>query len=533
MQASNAGGLRAARGPRAVPVAALACWAVAAVVYAALPEGSAARYVVATAAYSVGAAFAVACAARAALGARGGERGLWVLISAGLVVGLAADLGWQGLQGPALASQQLSHQLLAYLISYLLLLGAMMLLVDRITRGVTLVTFLDALSIMLSFGVLIWYFFLGERIAGSTPAVLAMFSWTLFDAALLYLSLVVLSTAGRPRFAGFFAAAFLAFALADGWYLGLRAEDAYGLVGWPDMFWTLGFVFLALAALRGPPTEPTHVGRIAPWRVFAFWLGPLSPPVQLCVVLVWAAGDARLPAYVAYAGAILFLYLALRVALVSFASRRLGREQEEAARRVEQGRVLYELHDTVKQGVHGVSLSLRGALDAERRGEHDAARRMLSRALEVSQETEYRVSQPYDELQAVHGDVASNPSDYLRQRLRRFEEYFGVETHDDFRVPFERLRPPEVAAAQRVFVEASWNAIKHSQARNLWLETRGVGSVIIVRVRDDGSGFDVGDPPPGLGLRYMRRRAEEVGAELDVISTPGRGTSVQLRFRER
>ena len=89
------------------------------------------------------------------------------------------------------------------------------------------------------------------------------------------------------------------------------------------------------------------------------------------------------------------------------------------------------------------------------------------------------------------------------------------------------------AAAQKVFVEASWNAVKHAQARSLWFETRRVGSVVIVRIRDDGRGFDVGDPPPGLGLRYMRRRAEEVGAELDVISTPGRGTSVQLRFREK
>jgi signal transduction histidine kinase len=158
---------------------------------------------------------------------------------------------------------------------------------------------------------------------------------------------------------------------------------------------------------------------------------------------------------------------------------------------------------------------------------------MLTRALDVSQEAEYRVSQPYDELQAVHGEVASNPSDYLRHRLKRFEEYFGIETHEDFVVPFEFLRPADVAAVQRVFVEASWNAVKHAQARNLWFETRRVGTVVIVRIRDDGRGFDVADPPPGLGLRYMRRRAKEVGADLDVISTPGRGTTIQLRFENR
>jgi hypothetical protein len=54
-----------------------------------------------------------------------------------------------------------------------------------------------------------------------------------------------------------------------------------------------------------------------------------------------------------------------------------------------------------------------------------------------------------------------------------------------------------------------------------------------IRVRDDGHGFDTGRPPQGLGLEYMRRRAGEVDADLDVISTPGRGTLVQVRFRKR
>ena len=36
-----------------------------------------------------------------------------------------------------------------------------------------------------------------------------------------------------------------------------------------------------------------------------------------------------------------------------------------------------------------------------------------------------------------------------------------------------------------------------------------------------------------MGLRYIRQRASEVGAGLDAISAPGRGTTVQLRFRRR
>src|SRR5215210_225731 len=259
VQASNVGGLRAPRGPRVAFAVALACWAVGAVVYAALPEDSTARYLAANAVYLAGAAFALGCLARATAGVRGKERLFWGLLAAGLLVGLVADLGWRGLQESAFGTQEVSYQHTAYLVSYLLLVCAMMLLVNWTTNRITLLTFLDASSIMLSGGVLIWYFFLGRMVAGTdgTWAILAVLSWPLFDAALLFLSLVVLSTAGRPPFTGLLAAGFLAFALADGWYLGVRSGNAYGLAGWPDMFWALGLVFLGLAALRATPTIPS------------------------------------------------------------------------------------------------------------------------------------------------------------------------------------------------------------------------------------------------------------------------------------
>ena len=527
MQVSGAGRLRAPRWPRIV-LAALACWAVGALIFAASPEGSAWRVVAANVVYFAAIGFALLCSARAGSGARGKERLLWWLLAAGLLASLTAE-GWGGLQGSAFAVQGLSYQHASYLASYLLFVCALLLLVNLTTSGITFMTLLDSLAIMLSVGVLVRYFSLVAEVDAGPP--LAVLVQPSFDAALLFLCLVAFSAARVP-FVGLLAAGFLAFAVADGWHLGVRSFDPYGITGWPDLLRTLGFVFVGLAALRAAPASANRQ-RMGPWRVFAFWLGPLSPAIHLAVVLAWGATHPPLPAYASAGGAVLLLYLALRIALVSFSTRRRDREREEEIRKLEQERVLYELHDTVKQRAHGITLALRAAMDAERRGEEEVARRMLDRALETSQEAEYRVSEPYDELQAVDSEVPSNPSDYLSHRLKRFEEYFGIETHEDFRVPFELLSPAEISTAQRVFIEASWNAVKHAQARNLWLETRGLDSVVIVRIRDDGRGFDVSEPPPGLGLRYMRRRAGEVGAELDVISFPGRGTTIQLRFAKK
>jgi signal transduction histidine kinase len=264
-----------------------------------------------------------------------------------------------------------------------------------------------------------------------------------------------------------------------------------------------------------------------------YWLGPLSPPIHFTILLLWGAMNPPLPAYVLAGCAVLLLYMALRIGLVSSASKHLGQEREESARVKEQGRLLYELHDTAKQEVHGISLTLRAALDTERRGDREKALEMFGRTLAASREAEFRISRPYDELSALRGESPPGAADFLRQRLQKFEEYFGVKTHDDIQSSLEVLNPAETAALLRVFVEAFWNVAKHSGASNMYLESRQVGSVLIIRVRDDGHGFDTGRSPQGLGLKYMRRRAGEVGADLDVISTPGRGTSVQVRFRKR
>ena len=429
---------RGGRGSRVAPAAVFACWSVGALFFAVLPAGSDGRYWVANALYLGAAVFAVFSLARAIRGAHGRQRLFWGLLAAGVVANFAGDLGWSEIQEAPLGAQGAALPHAAYLVSYLFFGGALLFLLGLATRKITLVTSLDALCIALSTGILAWYFFLGAAVSGATGwwEVSSTLSWVLFDAALLFLCLVVLSAVERPPFAGALAGGFLAFAAADGYYLVERASGTYESGGWPDMIWALGLACVALAALDAAPVAGGHHLSIGPWRAFLFWFGPLSPAVHLAAVLLWAATHPPLPSYAAAGAAAILLYFALRVALVSAASRRLSDEREAMARKLEGGRVLSEMHDTVKQGVHGVSITLRAALDAGRRGEHDGAMRMVSNALRTSRETEFQVSRRYDELQtSVHGEGGLRPRHYLRHRLVRFEEYFGIKPHEDLQAP--------------------------------------------------------------------------------------------------
>jgi signal transduction histidine kinase len=83
----------------------------------------------------------------------------------------------------------------------------------------------------------------------------------------------------------------------------------------------------------------------------------------------------------------------------------------------------------------------------------------------------------------------------------------------------------------RIVQEALHNALRHSQADRLAVELSMPDGKVVATVRDNGIGFD---PEAArlrsrrLGLTSMQERAEELGGRLEIRSSPGDGTEVEL-----
>lgn len=124
--------------------------------------------------------------------------------------------------------------------------------------------------------------------------------------------------------------------------------------------------------------------------------------------------------------------------------------------------------------------------------------------------------------------------DGLAAALRRYLAEIGPEA--GLSCDVRSLLPAEPALAvrevlYRVAQEAIINVRKHAGARSVTvtLEQRDAG--VLVRISDDGGGFDpaaVSAQRPGhLGITAMQERAAMAGGRVEIFSQPGTGTAVE------
>jgi signal transduction histidine kinase/DNA-binding response OmpR family regulator len=99
-----------------------------------------------------------------------------------------------------------------------------------------------------------------------------------------------------------------------------------------------------------------------------------------------------------------------------------------------------------------------------------------------------------------------------------------------------RLDPEMETVCFRVVQEALTNVIRHARASTAKIRLALRAGRLKVSVVDDGGGFDAeaamerGVGGASLGLLGMRERVSLVGGELQIISTPGKGSEIKVSF---
>jgi signal transduction histidine kinase len=218
-----------------------------------------------------------------------------------------------------------------------------------------------------------------------------------------------------------------------------------------------------------------------------------------------------------------FLRLGFYLVLLAGAAREISayqRRMADTAALEERRRLARELHDGLAQELAFISTQSRWLAqgpppDASRLDQLALA---AARALDESRSAIAALTRPLDEPLEVA----------LAQAAEEVAERVGVKVRLDLE-PGVDVTPTTRAALLRIVREAVTNTARHAQASEVTVSLATDGRVHL-RISDNGVGFDTTEKEQGwgFGLVSMRERAQAIGATLEVRSSRGEGTAIEV-----
>ncbi|HLL43612.1 MAG TPA: ATP-binding protein [Segetibacter sp.] len=72
--------------------------------------------------------------------------------------------------------------------------------------------------------------------------------------------------------------------------------------------------------------------------------------------------------------------------------------------------------------------------------------------------------------------------------------------------------------------------VRHSSANSALVQLSRHTNILSLTIEDNGKGFKTTDQMNGTGLQSVKKRVEAMNGQMEIISEPGKGTSVYLEF---
>ena len=199
-------------------------------------------------------------------------------------------------------------------------------------------------------------------------------------------------------------------------------------------------------------------------------------------------------------------------------------KREEMSVIEERSRLARDLHDSVKQQAFAASAQL-GAAIARLKNDPTSAEAHVIEAERLVYEVRQELT---DLIRELHPVALKDSS--LAPAIREYASDWAAQKDIEVDVKVDGERPLAVEIEQALFriaQEALANIARHSEASQVVIFLSYLKSEVMLRIEDNGIGFDPLSVNGGLGLRSMRERCELLGGNITIESVPGEGTCVQ------
>jgi signal transduction histidine kinase len=241
---------------------------------------------------------------------------------------------------------------------------------------------------------------------------------------------------------------------------------------------------------------------------------------------------------------LLMLFLVAAIVIVIFISGRQRLKQqmemaenkltfEKELRQVETevseqilGQLAQELHDNIGQMLTAVHIHLENQMldHPELKEDFKPMETYLS---DVSQQLRALSRTLNNDYIGHIGLLASIDAELKRiKALRRFEVHWQPVTG------ISNLDKNQELMIFRVFQEIIQNSLRHSMAKNAYVEINNAAGSFELKIEDDGKGFDLENTlksDKASGLRNIFKRAQWAGLNCTVESSPGKGCRIVMK----
>jgi PAS domain S-box-containing protein len=202
-------------------------------------------------------------------------------------------------------------------------------------------------------------------------------------------------------------------------------------------------------------------------------------------------------------------------------------QSQQAAVLEERNRMARDIHDTLAQGFTGVIMQLEAAEKAIEHHRPKQADEHLRRAGRLARNS---LSEARRSVHALRPQALKEENfwDALKDMIKSIT--VGTALHPSFKVQGKVGQLPPVWQENLLHIgqEALANAIKYAHARKFGTRLMYDPKELRLEFSDDGDGFKRQDRHDGRGLAGMRERVEQMGGELKITSSRGKGTKITV-----
>ena len=204
--------------------------------------------------------------------------------------------------------------------------------------------------------------------------------------------------------------------------------------------------------------------------------------------------------------------------------------QEQLAVSHERNRLARELHDTLAHTLSGLTVQLE-AIHTVSPPQSEAMTAMMKTALSTARTG-------LEETRRALKALRAEPLEDMGLKLAISELVNAVQARSllivnlDLPERFKNFTREEEQSIYRIVQEALENVVRHAQANQVWLDFNQKNNGWQLRIHDNGIGFNSEQIESGtdrLGIRGIREHADNMGAEFELNSVPGNGTTLIVR----